>query len=186
MSNKFGKYNDSDLFIALKDKKTAEAAFAELYSRHSQRIYAYSLRVTGSPEDAQDIFQEAFMKFFAAAEDKDYIENVPAFLLTITRNLCINYLRSRRLTFDIEDYNFSTNDTGYEQKEMLELIGRSLETLDFDYREAFILRQYHGMSYKEISMITGDSISAVKNRVWRAKEKIKDILQPYLEDISKK
>ncbi len=186
MIKPYGKYEDSELFAALKEKKAiAEAAFAELYSRHSQRIYAYCLRVTGSPEDARDIFQDTFTKFYRSANHKDIeVDNVPAYLLTIARNHCINYKRNRKIIFNFDDYNFSTNDTGYEQKELLELVGRALDTLDFEYRETFVLRQYHGLSYKEISKITGDSIAAIKNRVWRAKEKIKQVLEPYLEDLS--
>ena len=80
--------------------------------------------------------------------------------------------------------NFFSNDEKYEQKELLDLIAASLELLDFKHREAFVLRQYQGMTYNEISAITGDSVSAIKNRVWRAKEKIKEILSPYLEDLS--
>jgi RNA polymerase sigma-70 factor (ECF subfamily) len=112
------------------------------------------------------------------------MDNMPAYLLTIARNLCINYKRNSKITMTFEDYRYYTHDTGYEEKEMLDLIARALETLDFDYREAFILRQYHGLSYKEISKITGDTLSTIKNRVWRAKEKIKKILSPYMEDMS--
>jgi RNA polymerase sigma-70 factor (ECF subfamily) len=77
------------------------------------------------------------------------------------------------------------HDQGYEQQELLEIIARALELLDFEHREAFVLRQYHGMPYKDISELTGENISTIKNRVWRAKEKIKEILEPILEDLSK-
>ena len=84
---------------------------------------------------------------------------------------------------NIEDFNVQSNDKGYEEKELLQLIARAIELLDFDYREAFILRMYHGFSYNEIAQITGESVDAVRNRAWRAKEKIKDILAPYLEEM---
>jgi len=69
---------------------------------------------------------------------------------------------------------------------MLNLITMALDTLPFVYKEAFILRQYQGYSYKEIAEISDDSIPAVKNRVWRAKEKIKQILAPYLKEFDLK
>lgn len=187
MKSNYSKYSDDELFQLMKssEKKKSEAGFSELYSRYSQRIYAYCLRVTGYPEDANDIFQEAFTKFFYNAKKNDDIQNIPAFILVITRNLCLNYRRDKKVNVNFEDFNFSTHDEGYEQKELLELIAKSLELLDFEYKEAFILRQYQGMSYKEISEITSVSISAAKNRFWRAKEKIKKILTPYLDDIEK-
>jgi RNA polymerase sigma-70 factor (ECF subfamily) len=77
-----------------------------------------------------------------------------------------------------------TNDVDYEQRELLQILATSLELLDTEQKDAFVLRMYQGLSYNEISKITGDSVSAVKNRVWRAKEKIKEILTPYLEDLS--
>lgn len=179
----FSKYKDVDLVAALKDKKQAEQAFAELYTRHSNRIYSYCLRIMGTEEDAQDVFQETFLKFFTIAIDLKYTENVSAFLFRIARNACINYKRSIRLTDTIEDYKLQSNDRGYDQKEILQLIARAMELLDFDTREVFILRMYHGLSYAEIAEITGDTQIAAKNRAWRAKEKIKEILSPFLDEI---
>ncbi len=181
----YGKYSDNELYASLSgEKPVAEAAFAELYKRHSQRLYAYVLRVLGNPEDANDVFQEAMLKFFDSAKEQKNLDSVGAFLITITRNLCLNFKRDKKTGVNIEDFLPYTNDRSYEQKEMLDLIASSLDLLDFEYREAFVLRQYHGFSYKEIAEIMGESIASSKNRVWRAKEKIKSILEPYLQDMS--
>jgi len=186
MSNKISKYDDNQLFDMLSGKRSeAESAFAELYARYSQRIFAYCLRVTGHSEDAKDIFQETFLKFFDSAKDHHKVDNVPAFLLTIGRNICINHKRNRKPNFSIEDFHTWTNDSDYERNEMLQLLASALELLETEYREAFVLRLYQGLSYPEIAKITGETTSAIKNRVWRAKEKIKEILTPYLEDLSK-
>lgn len=176
-------YKDADLVAAIKDKKLAERAFAELYTRYSNRIYSYCLRILGTAEDAQDAFQETFLKFYNTALELKYTENVSAFLFRMARNCCINYKRTVKSAENIEDFNLHSNDRGYDQKELLQIIARSMELLDFDSREVFILRMYHGLSYAEISNITGDTILAVKNRAWRAKAKIKEILAPYLEEI---
>jgi len=186
MSKPYSKYSDSELFLELKrSRKEAESAFAELYSRHSQRIYAYCLRVTGNTEDANDIFQDAMLKFYDAAAKIDSLENVRGFLLRVARNLCLNFKRDKKTNLNIENFQPYSHDRGYEQKELLDLIAAALECLSFDYREAFVLRQYHGLSYREIANLTSESQAAIKNRVWRAKEKIKNILSPYLEDITK-
>ena len=65
------------------------------------------------------------------------------------------------------------------------MISSALELLDVPYREAFILRFYQGLSYKEIAEITGDSVSSLKVRVMRAKDQVRTILQPYIADLSR-
>ena len=185
MDKKYSKYSDLELFNSLSgNQPEAELAFAELYSRYSQKIYAYCLRVTGNKEDANDIFQETFLNFFNSAKSKPTITSVSGLMITIARNLCINHTRSKKVHIDLEEYNLRTNDTGYEQKELLDLISNALELLEFEYKDAFILRQYHGFSYKEIAEITDAPESTIRNRFWRAKEKIKEILAPYLHAIS--
>jgi RNA polymerase sigma-70 factor (ECF subfamily) len=57
-----------------------------------------------------------------------------------------------------------------------------MELLEFEYKEAFILREYDGLPYNEIAEITGTTITNAKSRVFRAKQKIKEILQPYLQE----
>lgn len=186
MNNLFSKYCDRELYQLMLDGGThAEYAFAEIYSRYSHRVYAYCLRVIGNPEDARDLFQDTFFKFYNSKQSTFEVDNIPAFLLRIARNSCLNFKRNKKTTFNFDDYNFSTNDQGYEQRELLQIIARALECLEFEYREVFVLRQYHNLSYNEIAEITGDTISNIRNKVWRAKEKIKNILEPILEDLSK-
>ncbi len=188
MSAKFDNYSDLELYRMMdKEKSVAERAFGELYSRYNQRVYAYCLRVTGSHEDANDIFQEIFMKFFHSVHDKKFVDKIPSFLMTIARNLCLNYHRDKKPYTDLDSINMDiylhSNDEGLEYKELLELISRALDCLDFQFREAFVLRVIQGFSYIEMAEITGSSEGVLKNRVFRAKEKIKEVLQPYLKDI---
>ncbi|HRK59713.1 MAG TPA: sigma factor-like helix-turn-helix DNA-binding protein, partial [Candidatus Kapabacteria bacterium] len=84
---------------------------------------------------------------------------------------------------DVEHW-LADHSPGYEQQELLNLLTRSLELLDEDHREAFVLREYSGMSHGEIAELTGTSIANAKSRVFRAKQKIKSILLPYLKEFS--
>lgn len=186
MSSKLDNYSDTELYkLMAKHKSSSEAAFGELYSRYNQRIYAYCLRVTGSHDDANDIFQEVFVKFYSSASESKPIEKIPGYLMTIARNLCINYNRDKKEYTNIENMNLRSNDDGLESKELMDLIIRSLECLEFNIREAFVLRMIQGFSYEEISEITKTKATVVKNQVYRAKEKIKEILQPIVEDLEK-
>lgn len=178
------KYSDQELIRMLQGRKRQkEKAFTFIYNNHSQRVYAYCLRITGSAEDANDIFQETFFKFYDLAANSKEIENFNALLLRIARNLCLNYKREKSKVYHPEDFEYDELGTNYEDKELLDLISKSLELLSFKDREAFVLRQYQGLAYSEIAEIIGVTESAAKNRCWRAKEKIKEILEPYLKDI---
>jgi len=182
----FTAFSDAELFKTLRQPKAeAERAFAELYARHSQRVYVYCLKIMGEEADALDIFQTTFLKFHAAAQSEKNIENIPAYLLRIARNLCLDKKREFKPTVPFEDFHGAARDNSYENTELFALINTALELLEIEYREALVLHEYEGLSYNEIAEITGDTIPALKNRVWRAKQKIRNILSPYLADLTK-
>lgn len=185
MARKFDEYSDTELFYMLNDnKEIAERAFTELFNRYSSRVYAYCRRFLGDRDEAQDVYQETFIKFHQSANKDREMTNVPGFLLTIARNLCMNVKRKERPNVTLEEYMSGDDDSLISDKdELLELIKKALELLPDDYREAFVLREYDGLSYEEISKLTNTSLTNVKVRIHRAKQKIKDILQPYLNEL---
>ncbi|GMV52354.1 MAG: RNA polymerase sigma factor [Chlorobi bacterium] len=180
--------SDLHLFANLaKGEGIAQQALAELYRRYSQRIYTYCRKITGNNEVARDILQETFVKLFNKGKQAAVIENFPAYLMTIARNLCLTYKsRISREYVQFEDFHLSVRDVPYEQKELLQLIQTALDLLPDEYREAFVLREYNGLSYNEIAEVVGVSLETVKVRIFRAKQKLRDILAPYLEDLHKK
>lgn len=182
------KHSDKELCALLQGSKTeAEAAFAEIYSRYSSRVYGYCLRVLADPDDARDVFQDVFVKFFNAAKHQDSIESLIGFLLTISRNLCLNHKKSNSMKFEnIDDFALISDNSTYEDQEMVDIVARSLELLNFEWREIIILRQYQNLSYDEIASLTGSTVASAKNKYLRAKTRLREILQPYFEDKYKK
>jgi RNA polymerase sigma-70 factor (ECF subfamily) len=127
------------------------------------------------------------VKLFDAGRQGRSIDNFPAYLMTIARNLCLSHrARSKRQYVQVEDFHLTVRDVPYEQKELLQLIQMALELLPEDYREAFVLREYNGLAYNEISEVIGQSLDVVKVRIFRAKKKLREILAPYLEDLNHK
>ncbi len=179
---------DLELFRALAgDEPVAQAALTRLYRRYSQRIYTYCRKITSDNQVAEDLLQETFVKLYDSGRQARPVENVPAYLMTIARNMCLSHrARSHRQFVPVEDFHLTTRDVPYEQKELLDLIQASLELLPDDYREAFVLREYNGLSYSEIAEVIGQSIDVVKVRIFRAKKRLREILAPYLEDLKKK
>lgn len=184
----FENLKDEELFSKLseKDKSESEKAFLELYNRYASRVYSYCNRILDNKEDAQDVFQETFIRFYESAKVERIMTNVPGFLLRIARNLCFNFKRVRRQNVTIEDYmHFEEYSKSHERDELLELIKLALTGLSDDLREAFVLREYEGMSYVEISDFLGISIALVKVRIFRAKQKIREFLAPYIAELTK-
>ncbi|MCX7907912.1 MAG: RNA polymerase sigma factor [Ignavibacteria bacterium] len=187
MQNNLEKLSDNELFKMLSNgDKEGEYAFLEIYRRYSNRIYAYCKRFLGDREDAMDVFQDTFIKFYQTSKDEREMTNLPAFLLRIARNLCLNALRQRRQSTEIEDYmHFINTEKDNEETELLNLIKTALSKLPEEYREIFILREYQGMSYNEIANHLNISLPLVKVRLFRAKEKLREILAPYITEFSK-
>ncbi|MBM2816757.1 MAG: hypothetical protein HW421_3519 [Ignavibacteria bacterium] len=185
MKINYSAYSDVELVALLKGKKAdCEAAFNELYKRYAAPVNAYCLRVLGVPEHAEDIFQETFIKFYQHVRS-DYAQtNIQGFLIRIARNLCLNAKRDRKQTVPIEELDLWMHEiNSYEKREFPDLLAMALDLLDLEYREAFVLREYDGFSYEEISKLCNITIPNAKTRVFRAKQKIKDILTPYMGNI---
>lgn len=187
MINNIEKYSDNELFEMLSNgDKESEDAFLEIYRRYAGRIFAYCKRFLGNREDAMDVFQETFIKFYQTSKEDREMTNLPGFILKIARNLCLNSLRQKRQSSELEDYmSFINIDKANENTELLNLIKSALTQLPEDYREVFILREYEGMSYNEIAEHLNISLALVKVRLYRAKEKLREILAPYISELSK-
>ena len=179
---------DLELYARLShDDAAAQAALSILYRRYSQRIYTYCRKIIGESTTAEDLLQETFVKLLESGRQQRAIENFPAYLMTIARNLCLSHrARSKGQFVEVEDFHLASRDVPYEQRELLQLIQASLELLPEDYREAFVLREYNGLSYNEIADVIGESLDVVKVRIFRAKKKLRDILAPYLADLHSK
>ena len=186
MERLLSEYSDTELYELLRSDQ-AEQAFAEIYARHSSMVYAYCVRMMGDRDKAYDVFQDTFLRFYQSAERHASMENVKGYLLTISRNLSLNEkkrMSSQTLEFDESLYNPGMS-RDQERSEMMDLIAMALELLPHDMREAFVLREYQGLSYKEITVVLDIKIETAKVRVFRARQKIKEILQPYMEDMNK-
>ena len=180
------RYTDKELAECLKNENCKDEAFREIYRRYSSMIIAYCRCLIYRRDIAEDIFQETFIKFYQSIDTKFEYSNIPGYLTTIAKNLFFNYQRLKKNTVEIDE-NKITQDINlqYDNKELLELIITSLDLIDDDYREIFILREFEGRSYSYISEKLKISVGNAKVRLLRAKQKIISVLSPYLKDLSK-
>src|ERR1041384_8245049 len=146
MASKYTRHTDEELFTLMVggDKD----AFVELYTRYRSRIYAYALRMLGDRDRANDVFQETFMRIYHRCSEHDtQMGNVSAYIFTTARNLCLNMIRNTKPVSAVKDYHEIVFQPSHENLELAELVKRSLELLPQHHREAFVLREYDGLSY---------------------------------------
>ena len=181
MADRYSQHNDEELFDLMSQGE--KDAFGEIYARYRGRIYAYILRMIGERDRADDIFQETFTRIYRHCfGTKREISRCSSYIFTTARNRCLNAIRDRKTTTEIEDFHQIVFQPSYENAELAELVKTSLELLPDHYREVFILREYDGLSYQEIAEITGQTLASVKIHIFRAKKKLREILSPFLEE----
>ena len=145
-------------------------------------MYAYCTRILGSREEAKDVFQESFVGLYQQAVILDGEMRVAPYLYTIARNQCISTIRARKDTVSTDECKLQDEDRPFEQTERTALVRLAIGLLPMQYREPLILREYNDVSYAGIAEILSIPVSTVKIRIYRAKEKMRDILAPYFEE----
>ena len=183
MADRYSQYSDEDLLHLLGGGE--KDAFTELYARYRGRVYAYVLRMIGDRDRADDIFQDTFSRIYRHCLGTDReVARASSYIFTTARNRCLNSIRDKKNTTDVEDYHQVVYQPSYANAELAELVKTSLVLLPDHYREAFVLREYDGLSYREISEITGHTLASVKIHIFRAKKRLREILTPYLAEPS--
>ena len=154
-------------------------AYADLVRRHQEVIYRH-LRGMGLDHDtALDIAQDAFVRAYdRIAECRDHV-HFRAWLFRIARNLCLDYLKNvRRATVPLSavEGSESIQDGRVDTTDLDLTLRAALERLPVSLREAFLLKHDAGYTYDEVAEMTDASPSAVKMRVHRARETLRDFL----------
>ncbi len=183
MKLNFKQMEDTELISLLFSTKHKDAAFAEIYERYSRRVYAYCKKMLNyNVEEANDVFQDVFIRFYNSINKNHYYGNLQNFLLTIARNLCLNQIRDKKNHVPLDEALLVEERSEYDSYELKELLNKASNMLEIEYKEVFILRMYDGLEYEEIAEIIGEKAATVRSRVWRAKERIKVILQKYFDE----
>jgi RNA polymerase sigma-70 factor, ECF subfamily len=155
--------------------------FEQVVLPHLDAAYNLARWLVGSPADADDVVQEAFLRalrFFDGFRGGDS----RAWLLKIVRNTSYSWVRKNRPAqlADEFDETVHSGDKTIEDAEAKLLSGveservrRALETLPSAFREILVLREIEGLSYKEISEVTGVAMGTVMSSLSRARQKLR-------------
>ncbi len=160
-------------------------AFAALYSRYKQPVYVFALRMLRQPDRARDAFQTAFLKAFECRPELARVIRFRSWIFTVVRNHCLNELRRDR-TIDtsyeeMDELQGNDDGTMLEQEDENRFLMEAIARLKPEYREVLLLREYQDLSYEEIAAVTGSTESAVKSRLFKARQQLHRMLKPYVE-----
>lgn len=165
--------------------KGSEEAFAVLVERNQSRIYNLALRMTGSPEDAADLCQEAFLNAWRGLKNFHGESSFATWLYRLASNACIDFLRREKrkaafsMTISLDDEEEARQaevpDERYsphrqaEQNELRQAIRAGLDTLSEEHRQVLVLRELEGLPYSDIAGLLGLEEGTVKSRIARAR-----------------
>ncbi|HCA79354.1 MAG TPA: hypothetical protein DEP53_06420 [Bacteroidetes bacterium] len=175
--------SDEDLLTRI--RSGSDQAFTELYNKYRRRLLAYCYRLLQDPITAEDVVQIAFQRAFESLSSLDKPELFFYWLFSIARNEVYGRIRKTRRNgtpISIEEEDIWADETPHDQvvrKETSEIVQLLLNQLKVEYREVLVLRQYDKLSYAEIAAITGDTVSSVESRLFKARKALAKKLAPY-------
>jgi RNA polymerase sigma-70 factor (ECF subfamily) len=187
-----------------------EGAYVSIYDRYDKSVLTY-LRtiVKDSPEIADDLFQETFVRLFrersryVAAQERseEYkpIQNLRGWLFRVAHNLAISHLRTVRPTYSLseEDENYRWDerlmvpieesfvslygaDESASSESMYAKLQAAVELLPQSLREVYALREIQGLEYDQVAEIVGCTQEAARMRISRARRALRKALEKYM------
>lgn len=170
--------------------------FEKIYALYFYKVRYFAFYYLRDYELATDVAQEVFVKIWEMPEDLDYTKDVFPYLITITKNICMNLLRRREVQRKYD--NFSQNNimdtinnealhelpiSALYSNEVEKILAISLKEMPFSIKETFLLNKVKELKYKEIAQVQNISIKTVEWRMAAAmrilQKKFKDYL-PFL------
>jgi RNA polymerase sigma-70 factor (ECF subfamily) len=160
------------------------ARFEQAVLPHLDAAHNLARWLTGKDHDAEDVVQEAYLRAYQFF-DSFHGGDGRAWLLAIVRNTAYTWLERNRLRqpstpFD-EAVHSGTDlaeapDALAERREDVALLRQAVEDLPPEFREAIVLRELEGLSYKEIAAVTGCPLGTVMSRLARGRERLHERL----------
>ncbi|PKN65416.1 MAG: RNA polymerase [Deltaproteobacteria bacterium HGW-Deltaproteobacteria-12] len=167
--------------------KGERQAYALLVEEYKGPIFNLAYRMTGSREDADDLTQETFIRAYQNLHQFDQSKKFFTWLYTIGINLIRNNLKKNArdvshlaaadsaLEYQSQGNGRGEGDVLFDDR-MIRL-ERIIQKLPVDLREAIILKFHQDLTFEEVANVTGDSVSAVKMRIYRGLEKMKQMME---------
>lgn len=150
-----------------------DAAFEAIYNRHKGAIYSFCLRILNDADEAKDVVQEVFVRYFETPAKFDGEISVKVWLFKSARNRCLNIIRDkgRLSSFGSGGDEFPGGDPrDPDLRDASDIVHNLFERMPDDYKEVLILREWNELSYEEIARTLETTVSAVKSKLFKARK----------------
>jgi len=151
-------------------------AFSELFRRYEHSAYGFFLKRTGSPERAQDLYQELFLRLHRARDRYDASRPFAPWLFSIARRLLVDDARRAHRHHEVSMEGREVREKGSNSEARLgdfEVLGRALESLSDEERYIVLSSKLDGSGYPEIAAQLGKSAGAVRKAASRALQRLR-------------
>jgi RNA polymerase sigma factor (sigma-70 family) len=154
--------------------------FEQLTYQIKDKLYRFSLRITGNAPEAQDVVQEVFIKIWEKRDDMADIKNTEAWCMTLTKNLSLDKLRLKHnKSKNIEEAHTLSDSkptpyTETETNDMVEKVRKLMNQLPEKQKMVMHLRDIEGLSYEEIAENLEMPMPQVKVNLFRARNSIRE------------
>lgn len=159
------------------------AAFTRLVETNQDRLFASMLQVTGSPDEAEEAVQEAFIRAFIKLDTFQRNSQFFTWLYRIAFNTALTRRRRKRAKISLDHSSESARlevvdrgepvDEPILRRERVALVRTAMETLTDEHHSILVLRELQGFSYEEIAEVLEISIGTVRSRLSRARRQLK-------------
>jgi RNA polymerase sigma-70 factor (ECF subfamily) len=190
--------HDLDTLLMARFASGEEAAFDELFKRNAQRASDIALRFIGDPTEAEDVAQDALLRVLSARDRWKPTAKFTTWLYKIVVNLCLKHLRKTKSAGGmVADFSPETEqgnvymelpaneneepEHALQRKRLATAVQEAVMSLPTNQRMAVILHRFEGLSYQEIAEAMGCSVSAVESLLHRAKQTLKQKLEPWVK-----
>lgn len=176
------------------------SAFRLLTTRYSEKVFNFALRQVRNPETAQDLVQETFLRVVKNASSFRAESRFSTWIFTIARNLCVDALRRAKhrntvaldaplrhgetdgaTMLDMVKDDKPISDTRLSDKRFTTALDEALGALPEEQREVFLMREVHGLKFREIADVVGVPENTVKSRMRYALEGLRQRLAAFGE-----
>ena len=190
-------YEATEDDLVTRSREGDTRAFSELVQRHHARIYQTVCSMVGNRDDADDLVQDVFLKAYRNLSSFNRQSRFYTWLYRLAVNTVLDWrrLRQRRRKLwrdacgegplDCAAVPLPPSeapDSRVSRREMREILKGAMAVLRPEYRAALVLREIHGLSYKEIAYTQGYPIGTAKGRVFRAKSQLREVLEGTYQD----
>jgi len=173
-----------------------DEAIEMIFTRYQDKILNFSMRILGNRADAEDVTGDVFLTLFSKQYAYNHAAKFSTWLYTVARNSCISRIRKRKTLvsvwftskesnraeqWDIPDTNDLSHDQ-LEKKETAAYVRQAISRLPLEQKEAIILREYHNLSYEEISKVLNCTLEKVKALIFRARENLRGELIAFIKE----